>query len=194
MMQKNRESRQQLDRPISRVKRQTTRKSVSFDRYATVALQLDHLIEKDESAPVIGITSADHNEGKTESAMMLGFAFASILEYRVLIIDGDLRHSALYQYLQVNKSPGLTDLLSTRVSIEDVISRTSVNRLYVMSSGTPVGNPLALLASKRLQSLVRHLSTQFDVIIFDMPPVLGYQDVSLLSRLLDGIAVIVKSG
>jgi capsular exopolysaccharide synthesis family protein len=194
MTRKNERSGRQPDRRPAKDTRQRPREIVTPDRYATAAFQLNNLIEKDEGASVIGITSAEHNEGKTESVVMLGFAFASIFEYRVLIIDGDFRFSGLHQHFQIGKAPGLTDLLSNRVSFENAISRTSIEKLYVIPSGTTVSNPLSILVSKRLKSLIRHLSSQFDVILFDTPPVLGYQDISLLSPLLDGVAVIAKAG
>ena len=193
MTRKNKRSGRQPDRRPAKDTRQRPREIVTPDRYATAAFQLNNLIEKDEGASVIGITSAEHNESKTESVVMLGFAFASIFEYRVLIIDGDFRFSGLHQHFQIGKAPGLTDLLSNRVSFENAISRTSIEKLYVIPSGTTVSNPLSILVSKRLKSLIRHLSSQFDVILLIRHPFLDIK-ISAFSPLLDGVAVIAKAG
>ncbi|WP_242343912.1 polysaccharide biosynthesis tyrosine autokinase [Anaeromyxobacter terrae] len=101
---------------------------------------------------------------------------------RVLLVDGDLRRGRLHRYFSLERTPGLSDVVSGATPLEQALRRTLVERLDLLSTGRIPPNPAELLASHRFQALLAELSERYDLVIVDTPPVLAVTDPTLVAR------------
>lgn len=101
---------------------------------------------------------------------------------RVLIIDADLRRGYLHKYFNLKITPGLTEYLNSQNTLMDIIHETEVPGLHVMSRGKSPTNPSEILGSNKFKSLLEELSTQYDHVIIDTPPVLAVTDGIIISQ------------
>ncbi|TFG47470.1 MAG: polysaccharide biosynthesis tyrosine autokinase [Candidatus Brocadiia bacterium] len=141
------------------------------------------------------ITSGIPNEGKTTIAANLALSFAVAGE-RVMLIDVDLRKPSLHNVF-IPSTPvngnGLSSFLAAMT--DQVYSYNKFHKnLKVILSGPVSPNPVELLASKRFQILLQGLSSRYDRVILDGPPYLGFADVLVLSKQVDGIVLVSSMG
>jgi capsular exopolysaccharide synthesis family protein len=146
----------------------------------------------DRPPKIILVSSANKGEGKTTSALYLGTTMAQSNQ-RVLIIDSDMRRPRLHTTLNVDRQPGLTNLMLGDDSFDDVIKKTEVPNLFLLPCGPLPPNPAELLMSKRFEAVLAQLGERFDRIILDSPP-LPYTDAVVLSKLCDGVIIVVRAG
>lgn len=140
------------------------------------------------------ITSANHFEGKTTTAINLALAMTDVPGYRTLLIDSDLRYPTVHDRLGLMQSPGLTEILEGSAGLDSEIMDTEKENLKVITSGNLPHYPVELLESKRLKNLIKELKSDFDLILVDAPPVIPYSDASALSSQMDGVLLVVASG
>lgn len=101
---------------------------------------------------------------------------------RVLIVDADLRRGYLHKYFNLDVTPGLTEYLHDQNTLTDIIRETEVPGLHVMSRGKSPNNPSEMLGSDKFKSLLEELSTQYDHVIIDTPPILAVTDGIIISQ------------
>ena len=151
---------------------------------------------------VLLITSGQPSEGKTTTAINLASVLAQT-GARVLLIDADLRRPSLHTILGLNHngydpSKGLTNLLTSKTldeaAMTDSIKFHKKTGLHVITAGTLPPNPANLLCSKQMDQLLSTLRTQFTHIVIDSPPITFFTDGVLLSRVVDGVLLVVRSG
>jgi capsular exopolysaccharide synthesis family protein len=111
----------------------------------------------------------------------------------VLLIDADLRKPRLHELFGVNQKPGLTDVLTGRVTTA-AFQQTAVGPLWLMPAGDVSSNPTDLLGSERFTQLIEHVRGQFDWVVLDSPPVLAVTDPCLIARVASGVLFVVGSG
>jgi capsular exopolysaccharide synthesis family protein len=144
----------------------------------------------------VTLTSCDPDDGKTLIASNLAVAFAQS-GLRTLIIDGDLRRSCLHQVFRVSRTLGLSQLLQqSTLTEEDVtraIQRTSVPNLDILTSGPNPANPGELLMGNNLGRVLFWAAPLYDRIVCDAPPILAVSDCAILSRLMDGVLMVVRA-
>jgi capsular exopolysaccharide synthesis family protein len=136
------------------------------------------------------ITSAVSAEGKTSTIVRLGVAFAN-LDKKVVMIDADLRRPRLHKIFGVDKDHGLSSLLAG-ARIDDVVRHTEVPNLDFVPSGLGGERPNELLASPATEKLLAQLQERYDLILIDSPPTVLVSDARILSRLVDGVVVLVR--
>ncbi len=148
---------------------------------------------------VLNITSTQAGEGKSTVSLNLAAVFASKYN-RVLLIDCDLRKPVLHRRLKVSNQKGISNLLkdySERTNVFDychkVTGKNTEGLLYVMTSGSKVPNPQALLGSNKFKELIKEVKKEFDLIIIDCPPVGIVSDASYVSNISDGTIFVVSS-
>jgi capsular exopolysaccharide synthesis family protein len=148
-----------------------------------------------ETGVTMCVSSALPLEGKTLISVVMATVIASELK-RVLVIDGDLRRPRIHEVFKTkNESPGLADLITGRcVDIKEAMHRSPVPGVFYMTAGTHSENPVALLKTERMQSILDECRKDFDFVILDAPPVLGLVDASILSGYADGLILVTKSG
>jgi len=141
---------------------------------------------------IIGVTSSTRGEGKSTTSCNLAYSLAEAGK-RTLLIDADLRLSNVHKLLDLNVSPGLSNLLVGINDGSNLIQMSGLHKnLMVISAGDVPPNPSELLSSKRMQSTLHLLAEKFDYIIVDLPPVEAVVDALIVSKLVHGMVVVVR--
>jgi capsular exopolysaccharide synthesis family protein len=141
------------------------------------------------------ITSSQPSEGKSTTSMAIATGIAR-LGRRVVLLDVDLRRPALHRFLSgadAENNQGMSTLLTSQGTIEQVLRDTDVETLKVITSGPIPPSPTELLSSNRMQMLLDELGSQFDLVIVDSPPVLGLADAPLMAALVEGVVLVIQS-
>jgi tyrosine-protein kinase Etk/Wzc len=149
--------------------------------------------ELDEPVGSILITSPNPSEGKSTTVSNLAITFAQTGK-KVLLIDTDLRKPSLHSEFGVEKVPGLTDYLYENIPMKSIVRKTPVDNLGLICCGTIPPNPSEVLGSQKMKDTLRDLRNQYDVVLFDTPPVLAVTDPSVLATLVDAVVIVVSSG
>jgi len=139
------------------------------------------------------ITSSQPGEGKSTCAMATARAFAMVGK-RTLLIDGDLRKPSVHKQLGLSPKQGLSSLLSGQATLDEVVQPTSEFNLFALPCGPVPPNPATLLASKRLEQVIKLAASKFDVVVIDGPPVVGLADVLMLASLVEGTIFVAEAG
>lgn len=164
--------------------------SLVSESYRTLRTAL--MLSRAESAPKsILFTSAAEGEGKTATAVNTAIVFAQ-LGLRVLLSDADLRRSRCHEILGIQKGIGLTEFLTGRRDIRQVIQPTAIDNLSFLSSGVTPPNPTELIGSRKMRETLQMLREEYDCIVIDSPPVMPVSDALLLSTVVDGVVIVVN--
>ena len=167
-------------------------KSLISEAYRTVRTGI--LFSGSKPSPqFIQVTSAGPQEGKTITTANVATVMAQSGS-RVLIMDCDMRKPRIHEIFEMPNSCGLSDLLVNGEEGFSFIKKTKVPNLDIIACGTIPANPSELLGSKRMQRFLTLLGEKYDRIIMDSPPVLAVTDSIVLSRLVEGIILVVGAG
>ncbi len=144
------------------------------------------------------ITSAHAREGKTTVASNLAITLAGVHD-RVLLVDADLRRPRLHQIYNVPNAWGLSNLLREsqplRDSDVDALSlRTDIPGLFLLPSGSSAESIATLLHTCSATELVKRLRQQFDVVLFDSPPMMEFCEARVLGQLSDAAVLVLRAG
>ncbi|WP_168541896.1 polysaccharide biosynthesis tyrosine autokinase [Acinetobacter sp. A2] len=101
---------------------------------------------------------------------------------RVLLIDADLRRGYMHKYFNYDPKPGLTEYLNGQQELGNIVRSTEVENLSIISRGKSPANPSELLSTQKIADMLTHLSSQFDHILIDTPPVLAVTDGIIISQ------------
>jgi capsular exopolysaccharide synthesis family protein len=141
----------------------------------------------------IVISSPSPAEGKTTTLVNTAIALSQI-GAQVLIIDADMRKPKVHQIFDQGNGMGLSTFLSGNVKLGSVVKKTNIPNLSHISAGPVPPNPSELLGSKLFKEMLKSLAENFDQIIIDSPPVLGFTDSIVLSSSVDGVILVVLGG
>jgi len=141
----------------------------------------------------IVVTSAAPSDGKSTTASNLAVTFAQ-QGLRVLLVDCDLRKARLHNVFRVPREPGLTQLVAEHREPAELIRSTPVEGLFLLTAGKLPPNPSELLGSAQMRVVVEVLANQFDIVIFDTPPVLVAADAAILGSMVDGVLMVLRAG
>lgn len=150
-------------------------------------------VDVDRQVKTLLITSANPSEGKSTVAANLATALAQSGK-RVIIVDCDMRRPALSEFLEVNSSRGLSDMIIRGRHDPGFVKSTLVPNLRLLPAGRLPPNPAELLGSERMRELVEWLEQQADYVIFDSPPILAVTDAAVLSQLVDITLFVASAG
>jgi tyrosine-protein kinase Etk/Wzc len=146
----------------------------------------------DKPLKTVLVTSPGPGEGKSTSVANLAITFAQ-MGAKVLLVDTDLRRPVLNGLSGFKRNEGLTNVLVRAVPLSDAVRRTRIRNLYVLTSGTIPKNPSEFLASKVMRGLLKEVSSRFDIVLLDSPPVIAVTDSAVLSSCIDGVIIVVRS-
>ncbi|MDF5709048.1 MAG: polysaccharide biosynthesis tyrosine autokinase [Nostoc sp. S4] len=167
--------------------------SLTSEMYRMIQANLKFL-SSDKVLKTIVITSAVPKEGKSTVSANLAAAIAQ-LGRKVLLIDADMRVPSQHHMWQLTNAVGLSEVLVGQTEFNIAVSKVMDN-LDVLTAGVRPPNPLALLDSKRMASLIDNFSSQYnyDFVIIDAPPLLLAADALTLSQMTDGILLVARPG
>ena len=146
---------------------------------------------KTPDANAFTVVSGGAGEGKTTTLTNLAYTFAQG-GYNTLIVDADLRRPAQHRMFNVSNEVGLSDLLSGRVELEEVVKQTNIDNLFLLTSGPLPTDAVGILNSQRMVDFMEDVKNRFDAIFFDSPPILGVSDASVLASAVDLTIVVVQ--
>ncbi|MEH2050350.1 GumC family protein [Nostoc sp.] len=167
--------------------------SLTSEMYRMIQANLKFL-SSDKVLKIIVVTSAVPKEGKSTVSANLAAAIAQ-LGRQVLLIDADMRIPSQHHLWQQTNAVGLSEVLVGQAEFDMAVSKVMDN-LDVLTAGVRPPNPLALLDSKRMASLIENVSSQYnyDFVIIDAPPLLLAADALTLSQMTDGILLVARPG
>lgn len=142
---------------------------------------------------VVGVTSSVQSEGKSSTACNTAYALAES-GAKVLLLECDLRKPSLASKLGLARTPGVTNILVGKGMYKEMVQQCALTpTVDVLTSGDIPPNPSELLASARMEELIEQLRNDYDYIVMDLPPVTVVSDALAVSKLLDGIALVVRA-
>jgi capsular exopolysaccharide synthesis family protein len=146
----------------------------------------------DKNLQVVLVTSATSGEGKSFTAANLATVMAA-RGMRVLLIDADMRRPRQHKIWQEFNVKGLSNVLINETDLEDVIVQPLPN-LDLMTAGTSPPNPTTLLDSQSMEDLIKKARDNYDFVIIDSSPLMAVADPLIISKLVDGILLVVRLG
>ena len=151
------------------------------------------LFSRPEDAPqTMLFTSALESEGKTTTSLNTAIVFAR-LGSRVLVIDADMRRASCHRRFGVANDAGLSEVLTGQREFDDVLKKTSVSGVYMLTAGRLPPNPTELLASRAMRELLDATAQTFDYVIVDSPPVMAVNDSVVMAHMVDGVVMVVRA-
>lgn len=173
----------------------------SVDEYRNIKQPLlrncfNTAVDNGVNANIISITSAQPNEGKTFTALNLAMSIAMELDRTVLLVDADLAKRGVSDGLGIPAGKGLTDvLLDDDIELSDVLLKTNVPKLTLLSGGTYNGNVTEIFSSARMTDLINELAERYPdrVIIIDSPPMLYTSEARVLVNLVGQVLLVVEA-
>lgn len=143
----------------------------------------------------IAVTSAVKGEGKTMTAMNLAFIMATEFKKKVLVIESDFRNPSISsEYLNMGRLCGLVDVLKGEADMRSAINRLEDTSLHFLPARCSVKNSSLLLDSPGMRSVLLRSKEDFDYVIVDSPPIFPLVDISILSKCVDGMLLVVRAG
>jgi succinoglycan biosynthesis transport protein ExoP len=140
------------------------------------------------------ITSAGPQEGKTTVAASLGVTMA-LSGLKVLLVDTDMRRPRLHKAFGLPAiGDGLSAAILGKTDILNVVRPSPVPNLSLLPCGATPPNPAELLHSERFLAIVKELTTNFDLVMFDSPPLGAVTDAAILARLAESTLLVAKAG
>ncbi|MGY0691504.1 CpsD/CapB family tyrosine-protein kinase [Virgibacillus sp. FSP13] len=139
------------------------------------------------------ITSPNPSDGKTMAAANLAVVFSQEGK-KVLLVDADLRKPSIHSVFELANNDGLSNYLIEQKSLEaDAIPAIFHRNLNVLPSGIIPPNPPELLGSEQMSEFIEMAKKQYDMVIFDTPPVLAVTDATLIANQCDGVLLVVRA-
>jgi len=163
----------------------------SAESYRHLRTTLEHL-QVDTPLRSVVVTSCSPGEGKTTTISNLAISFAQG-ERTVLLVDADMRKPKLHTLFGLENSPGLTDVLFGKVSVDEAIHRNVLPNLDIITGGIIPRHQSELLGSKRMKEFVAQTRKRYEMVLFDSPPLLAVTDAAILATQTDGLVLVAAS-
>ncbi|MEH7163233.1 CpsD/CapB family tyrosine-protein kinase [Priestia megaterium] len=162
------------------------------EQYRTIRTNIQ-FSNVDQDIKTIVVTSSGAEEGKSTTTSNLATVYAQ-QGLKVLLIDADLRKPTGHYTFRLENHIGLTNVLTRQSTLAQAVQESEIPHLSVLTSGPIPPNPSELLASAQMAELLKEMREQFDMIIFDTPPILAVADAQILANQVDGTILVVSSG
>lgn len=163
------------------------------EEFRSLRTRLNHLQSLQPIHSIV-LTSASPAEGKSFTAANLAIAQSQLEGNLTLLADFDFRRPVVHTLFQVPRSPGITDYLQGKATLEEIIKRIEGTNLCIMPAGEAVLNPLELLNLSEVKHMLDRLPSVFNWVVLDTPPLLFAADANLLSTLCHGLVLVVRIG
>jgi protein-tyrosine kinase len=163
------------------------------EMFRVLGTRLAHMKDKRPLSKLL-VSSAVVDEGKSVVAVNLAVALSQRPGERVLLIEADLRRPTASLLLSSSPTMGISEWHAGRLSIQSALYRVGDMPLWFLSAGASVQEPLPILESLEFANMIEAVSAHFDWVILDSTPMLPMADAASLSRLCDGVLVVVREG
>nr|WP_106784344.1 CpsD/CapB family tyrosine-protein kinase [Lysinibacillus timonensis] len=171
---------------------QSNPKSVISEQFRAIRTNINFSMP-DQDLKTLLITSAGPSEGKSTTSANIAGVFAQEGK-KVILVDSDMRKPTAHYTFKLRNSYGLSSLLTRQCELSEAIQQSDLENLWVIPSGMIPPNPAELVGSKQMDIVVENLLKEFDLIVFDAPPLLSVTDAQILSNKCDATILVVNSG
>jgi protein-tyrosine kinase len=177
-------------------------RSAVFEEFRLIKRPLLRNALNQGAAPIrrgnlIMVTSCMPGEGKSFTSVNLAMSIAMELDHTVLLVDADVAKPSVPGMLGIEGGVGLMDvLLEDKLPLSQVMIRTNVEKLKMLTSGRKHPNATELLASAAMRDLLEEMSLRYSdrIIVFDSPPLLATTEARVLAGQMGQIVVVVEAG
>jgi capsular exopolysaccharide synthesis family protein len=150
------------------------------------------LISASRGRRILAVTSAISREGKTSLAAQLAVSVANASGRPTLLIDGDMRSPDLHRIFDVDLGPGLAEVLTRKIPVEEAIETEVCSQLHLLTAGRLMASPHTLTGSGEFAALIEKLRGMYDNIIIDTPPILPASESLLMAGAADATVLCVR--
>ncbi|ERP91182.1 tyrosine protein kinase [Alcanivorax sp. P2S70] len=152
-----------------------------------------HFAMLESSNKVLMISGPSPGVGKSFISANLAAVLAQAGQ-RVVVIDADLRKGHMHRYFGGANETGLSSYLSAQAQLKDIIQDTATANLTFISRGQVPPNPSELLMHDRLKQLMDTLSSEYDLVLVDTPPILAVTDAAIIGQLAGSSLIVTRYG
>ncbi|QDL06945.1 lipopolysaccharide biosynthesis protein [Brasilonema octagenarum UFV-E1] len=178
------------DKASARIIVATSPRSVVHEAYQMLQANLKFISHR--KVRTIVVTSSVPGEGKSEVSANLAAVLAQAGR-RVLLVDADMRKPSQHHLWGLVNSVGLSNVIVGQDQLPQTV-QTVTKELSVLTAGVQPPNPLGLLDSERMATLIETFCDRYDVIVFDTPPLAGTADAAVLGKMADGVLLVARPG
>ncbi|MDB6154875.1 MAG: ywqD 2 [Chthoniobacteraceae bacterium] len=145
----------------------------------------------DRNSNTITLVSGGPGEGKSTTLNNMAYTCAQG-GYNVLVVDADLRRPTQHTFFDIPNQFGLTDYLTGKATIDEITKPSKIDNLSFIPSGQLPEEAVGILNSQRMVELIAQVKSQYDLVFFDAPPILGVSDGSVLASECDITIMVVQ--
>ncbi|MBI5340299.1 MAG: polysaccharide biosynthesis tyrosine autokinase [Mycolicibacterium rufum] len=149
-------------------------------------------LEVEPGPRVLLVASSVSGEGRTTTAVNLALALAEA-DHSVVVVDTDLRRPRIASCLDVPAEVGVSTVLGGGAELSAALQQTRYAGVSVLAAGEIPANPTEVLGTQRFRNLLEQLSSRFDYVVLDSPP-LEVKDAAILSASVQGVLLVVRYG
>lgn len=150
------------------------------------------LLNSDQIVKSITVSSSIKSEGKTTIAARLAEVAASVGK-KVLLVDCDLRLPRIHKELELSNLVGLSNIITSNLPVQEAMQNfPDLPTLSVITSGTQPPDPMRLISSDKMKQIMTYFRENFDLVIYDTPPLSSIVDAKLLAAQTDGLLLVVR--
>ena len=181
-------------RRLSRVDSLVTQRplSGSAEAYRLLRIQLHWFMKKKPDFKDFAVVSSLPDEGKSTIASNIALALAQ-LDQKILLVDADIRRGRLSRTYNMGKKKGLSHYLSDNLTLDDILQPTKTPNLWVVTPGENMIKGFELLSSPRMAEFIEETRAQFDMIVYDTPPITMIADTVVLLSQLHGAVLVTRT-
>ena len=165
-------------------------KSVMSESFRAIRTNIQYLAAEKEKK-IIAVSSSVGGEGKTFCTMNLATVFA-LSGNKTILIGADLRKPKIHEDFSIDERTGLSNYLINKCSIKQIIQKSEIDNMDIITSGPTPPNPAELLDSSKMGELIAHLQKEYAYIIIDTPPIGLVTDGNSLMKYADINLYIVR--
>jgi capsular exopolysaccharide synthesis family protein len=162
------------------------------EAYKMLRTNLLFTVPRGQTARTVGLTSSVSGEGKSLTSINLSYSLAE-MGLKVLLIECDMRKPTLGAKLGITSNTGLSNVLAHLSTPAEMLNRNvMIKGMDVILAGDIPPNPAELLGSEAMGIVLEKMSTYYDYILLDLPPVGSVTDALVVSKHLDGVLVVAR--
>lgn len=162
------------------------------EQYRTIRTSIE-FTAVDQEIKTIVVTSSEPGEGKSTTVGNLAVTFSQQGK-KVLVVDADLRLPTVHYTFKAPNMMGLTNVLTKQKTFKQAVFKTEIKNLDVLSCGPIPPNPSELIGSQAMREFLATVEQEYDVVLFDTPPVLAVADAQILANYCSGSVLVISSG
>jgi capsular exopolysaccharide synthesis family protein len=168
-------------------------RGATAESYRSLRANLKHALAASGEVRAIAFTSCAQGEGKSATNIDVALAFG-LSGKRVLLVDADMRRPSVHMHLGLEQSPGLSDVLTGKVSWRDLVRKEVERNVDVITAGRQPANPGELLEGPSAARMLEEARGAYDLVVFDVPPALAVADIEAFAARLDAVLLVCRAG